>query len=404
MLRHASAPRTVLLTSALLFSLAYAATATAGRPGKSPNSPPTITGAPATTALGGTRYDFTPTASDPEGDKLSFRASGKPSWATFNQTTGRLTGTPSLGDVGTSSTVSIRVSDGRSTVYLPTFVVTVDWATQPNRAPTISGTPAAAVTAGSAYTFQPVAADADGDVLSFNISGKPAWATFDGRTGALTGTPTTAGTYTGITISVTDGKAVNSLPAFGVTVSPPPELSANHSPSIAGAPVTTAVAGRPYSFRPTANDVDGDPLTFTVSGKPTWATFDATTGTLFGTPTDANVGTYSNVVIGVSDGKLASTLAAFAINVAPAPTKSVTLNWTAPTQNVDGSALSDLAGFEVSYGSTSRQYTYTVRLVGAGSNSIAVEGLAPGTWYFAIKSYNTAGVASDYSGEVVATL
>ena len=59
----------------------------------------------------------------------------------------------------------------------------------------------------------------------------------------------------------------------------------------------------------------------------------------------ANVGTYSNVSISVSDGKLNATLPVFAITVAPASSKSVTLNWTAPSTNTDGTALSDLAGY-----------------------------------------------------------
>ena len=64
----------------------------------------------------GTAYSFTPTASDPDGNTLTFSIANKPSWATFNTGTGRLQGTPSAGDVGTTTGIVISVSDGRERV------------------------------------------------------------------------------------------------------------------------------------------------------------------------------------------------------------------------------------------------------------------------------------------------
>ena len=89
-----------------------------------------------------------------------------------------------------------------------------------NRAPAISGTPGGSVVAGSGYSFQPSATDADGDALSFSISNKPAWASFSGSTGRLSGTPGTGsvGSYGNIVISVSDGTASASLPAFSIRV------------------------------------------------------------------------------------------------------------------------------------------------------------------------------------------
>src|SRR5215475_12126242 len=45
--------------------------------------------------------------------------------------------------------------------------------------PTISGTPPGSVLQNTAYSFQPSASDPNGDKLTFSISGKPAWASFD---------------------------------------------------------------------------------------------------------------------------------------------------------------------------------------------------------------------------------
>jgi hypothetical protein len=268
--------------------------------------------------------------------------------------------------------------------------------------PVISGTPPTKAIGGAWYSFQPTAYDADGDSLRFSAKGKPGWATFDRNSGKLSGTPAagTAGTYANIVISVSDGKATASLPAFSITVT-----AANSAPTISGTPVTAAVVDRPYAFKPTASDVDGDTLTFNIQGKPAWATFDASTGAHYGTPTSADVGTSGSIVIGVSDGKASASLAAFSITVAAAPTQSITLNWTPPTQNVDGTPITDLAGYKVFYGNASRQYVYNISINGGSVTSAVVEGLASGTtWYFSMKSVTSAGAESDYTGEVTRTL
>ncbi len=83
---------------------------------------------------------------------------------------------------------------------------------------TISGTAASQASLGSAYSVTPQAADPDGDTLAFTIQNKPTWAEFNTATGALTGTPTAAATFSNIVITVSDGKATASLPAFTVTV------------------------------------------------------------------------------------------------------------------------------------------------------------------------------------------
>src|SRR5262245_49367787 len=89
-----------------------------------------------------------------------------------------------------------------------------------NTAPTITGTAQASATVGKSYYFTPSATDADKDAVTFTIANKPAWATFNATTGALTGTPATTdvGNYAGIEIAATDGKAVTALPAFAITV------------------------------------------------------------------------------------------------------------------------------------------------------------------------------------------
>jgi hypothetical protein len=360
------------------------------------NRAPTISGRAPGSVVAGQAYAFTPSAADADGDDLTFSIANKPAWASFNTSTGALTGTPTDQQVGTYSNIVVSVSDGQASASLAPFAVQV---TAANRAPTISGTPATTVTTGQAYSFRPTASDPDGDTLTFTIANKPAWASFDTTNGTLSGTPTTAGTHSGITISVSDGQASSALPAFSIVVP-----NANRAPTIAGTPPTTATVGQPYAFKATAADADGDVLRFSVANKPAWASFDTDTGTLYGTPAASDVGTHSGIGISVTDGKVSASLAPFSVTVNHGATSSLTLTWSAPTSNVDGSALTNLSGYRVSYGTASRSYSVTVPVSGAGSTTIEIEGLTPGTYYFAIQSVNAVGVASDYSGEVSATI
>lgn len=91
------------------------------------NRAPTISGSPPTVLVVGQSYDFTPSASDPDGDTLTFSIQNRPAWASFSATTGRLSGTPAAGDVGQFSNVQISVSDGRGAqASLSAFTIAVN--------------------------------------------------------------------------------------------------------------------------------------------------------------------------------------------------------------------------------------------------------------------------------------
>jgi hypothetical protein len=78
----------------------------------------------------------------------------------------------------------------------------------------------------------------------------------------------------------------------------------------------------------------------------------------------------------------------------------VTLGWQAPTENVDGSSLTDLAGYRIYYGEFSRAYTDEVPVGNAGSTEYAVT-LPSGSYYFAMTAMDAEGNESGYSNEVV---
>ncbi len=98
----------------------------------------------------------------------------------------------------------------------------------------------------------------------------------------------------------------------------------DHDPVISGTPATTVMELSAYSFTPTASDDDvgnGGQLTFSITNKPSWASFDTANGRLSGTPPRDAAGSYSNIVISVSDdgGLTKVNLPAFSITVTPIP-------------------------------------------------------------------------------------
>jgi hypothetical protein len=293
------------------------------------NTAPVISGTPQTQVAEGQEYRFTPSANDADGDSLTFSINRTPSWATFNRSTGTLSGRPGYNDSGTISDIRISVSDGTDVASLNAFSITVS---DTNRAPSISGSPATSVAEGNDYSFTPTASDPDGDSLTFSINRTPSWATFNRSTGTLSGRPgfNDSGTISDLRISVSDGNDVASLNAFSITVS-----NTNRAPSISGSPATSVDEGNNYSFTPTASDPDGDSLTFSINHTPSWATFDPSTGTLSGRPDYNDSGTISDLRISVSDGTNVASLNAFSITVADSLTEGGTFKFAQASYSVD---------------------------------------------------------------------
>lgn len=261
------------------------------------NAPPVISGTPPTRVAYGASYYFRPTVSDADGDVLYFDITNRPAWAEFNATTGELRGLrrmtaagwserPASYDVGVTTGIVITVSDGRTTRSLPAFSIEVY---DPN-----------AVTATTAP--------------------------------ATTGTTTTSPTATAPTTSTTTQPSqpsgtVTIAPATSTTTTPSTTTSTtNTAPIISGTPMTMARANMGYLFIPYARDPDYDTLFFSIQNKPSWAEFNTETGELRGMrrmtpagwvkrPSAADVGTYPNIIISVTDGNRTTSLPPFSITV-----------------------------------------------------------------------------------------
>src|SRR5690606_30089558 len=115
-----------------------------------------------------------------------------------------------------------------------------------------------------------------------------------------------------IVITVSDGSVSTNLPAFSLMV-----VDVNDAPDISGVPTISVDQDETYSFVPSASDLDGDTLTFSITNQPAWANFNTNTGALTGAPTVADIGNYVGIVISVSDGALTASLPAFTLSVLP---------------------------------------------------------------------------------------
>jgi hypothetical protein len=183
-----------------------------------------------------------------------------------------------------------------------------------------------------------------------------------------------------------------------------PGTGTNAPPTIQGQPSAAVLAGQSYTFQPSASDPNGDALTFTITNKPAWATFNTSTGRLSGVPTAADVAMYNGITISVSDGHANASLTAFAIAVTDSATGSATLSWMPPTENSDGSALTDLAGYRLHYGRSQTGLDQTIVINNVSLSSYVVENLSAGTWYFALVTVNARGTTSTMSSVASKTI
>jgi len=206
---------------------------------------------------------------------------------------------------------------------------------------------------------------------------------------------------TALALSACNESGSDSVPQ--TPANPPEAGSGNSAPTISGTSPASIKVGENYSFQPSASDPDGDALTFNVEGKPDWANFDSATGVLSGTPQTGDEGPYDNISIVVSDGSASDSLN-FDVTVNQFAPGSVTLSWMPPSLNTDGSAITDLAGYEIYYGVAQGNYTEQIHIDNPSVTTYVVDNLSPDTYYFVATSMNTNGVESDFSGVAVRTV
>jgi hypothetical protein len=91
-------------------------------------------------------------------------------------------------------------------------------------------------------------------------------------------------------------------------------------------------------------------------------------------------------------------------NLPAASNGAATLNWTPPTENTDDTPLTNLAGYDIHYGTASGDYTQSISVANPGLATYVVDNLTPGIYYFTVSAVNSAGTESPLSSEVALTV
>lgn len=181
-----------------------------------------------------------------------------------------------------------------------------------NQPPVIAGIPNQSVIANHLLTVTPSASDPDGDSLQYTGSYLPAGSVVNLYTGVFSWTPDNSqvGTYAHVTISANDGRGgVGSAP-FDITVQ---RDTGNNPPVVAPIADQTVTSGTLVAIVASANDPDGDVVTWSGQNFPSGATIDAVTGIFRWTP--SLPGVYSNITLIATDPFGASGSSAFTVTV-----------------------------------------------------------------------------------------
>ncbi len=269
----------------------------------------------------------------------TWSATGLPGGLTLNASTGALGGTPTASG---TFTVNVSLQDGTTsppaTVSKPFSLTIAPALTVTNVSPMTTGE----VNVSYTYTF-----NATGGVTPYSWSlasgSNPApGLTLNPQTGVLTGTPTTAGTYTYIPQVADNLDRFVTGPALTLTILSAPSITST-------SPLPNGDAGSPYSFTFAATGGQ-TPYTWSApSGTPAGLTLNPTTGVLSGTPTTA--GTSQPVIVQVRDALGGTGTTTFAVTINPALV--ITSNPPLP----QGMVSAAYAGF--TFASTGGQAPYT---------------------------------------------
>ena len=256
-----------------------------------------------------------PAGSDPDAedkDKLVYTLENLPEGASFDAATRTLKWTPGFDQAGTYDLI-LKLSDGLISVQEPLKVVV----NNVNRPPEIETVPQLSVNENEdlSYTFKISDPDAeDAGKLNVTASNLPAGATFNPADFSISWKPgyDQAGTYPGITVSVSDPSGLNAQQSFDIVVN-----NVNRPPQISTPAPVKVSENSPVSLTVQATDPDKEDqgkLVYSSGNLPAGATLDAATGTLTWTPDFTQAGNY-NVQVQVSDAAGASSETSVALEV-----------------------------------------------------------------------------------------
>ena len=331
-------------------------------------------------------------ATDPDGDTLTYAATGLPAGLSINTTTGLITGTIAFtAAAGSPYTVNVTVRDGATVDQTDTFGWTV---TNVNREPTFDQNVVDRTDAeGVPVNLDAGATDLDGDPLTYAATNLPPGLSINTTTGLITGTisfAAAAGSPYSVSVTVRDGVDVDATDLWTWTVT---DVNGNPTFDQNLGNRTDPENGPPISLDAGGTDPDGDPLTYAATNLPPGLSINTTTGLITGTIAfTAAAGSPYNVTITVSDDPptvdASDTFTWTVTNVNREPT----FDQDVPSQtNAEGNVVSLDAGATDPDGDT---LTYAATGLPAGLSINTTTGLITGTIAF------TAAAGSPYTVNV----
>jgi O-glycosyl hydrolase len=169
---------------------------------------------------------------------------------------------------------------------------------------TVTNPGAHSSTVGTATSLQISASDsAAGQTLTYSATGLPPGLSINSSTGLISGTPTTAGTYS-VTVAATDTTGASGSASFTWTVG-----TTGNTVTVTNPGTQTGTVGTAASLQIHASDsATGQTLTYSATGLPAGLSINSSTGLISGTPTASGS---SSVTVTATDGTGASGTASF---------------------------------------------------------------------------------------------
>ena len=240
--------------------------------------------------------EFTISATDPDGDGLTFSTSDLPDDASFDPVTRTFSWTPSFDQAGIYPGIYFEVYDSELSDW-ENITITVN---NINRAPVLDPVGDRSVNENALLEFTISASDPDAAALSYCSVNLPNGAVFDPHSQAFSWTPSfdQSGTYHDIQFKVNDSSLTDheNITIVVSNINRPPVLDQITNRSVN--------EGSLLEFNLTATDPDGDDLAYDASNLPDGAVFYPGTGTFSWTPSFDQAATYLDVCFTVNDGNL----------------------------------------------------------------------------------------------------
>jgi RHS repeat-associated protein len=258
------------------------------------NQAPMFDDSPRPVARIGRLWTWMAHATDPEAQPITYLLTNGPAEMTLRDDGLMSWNVPA--DAPNSVAVEVVADDGhggQTTLMFDLAIVTHDQ----NQPPAIMSVPPNRGIAGENYAYDPVAIDADGDSLLWSLTNGPRGMSIDTRTGAVRWTPDgrQLGTHV-VAITVTDPFLGSFTQRFDLHVG-----CNNVAPAIVSVPPTVALTKRTYIYAVRADDLENDPLSWSLTGAPDGMTIDATSGLIRWNPAVEQIGSH-DVSIEASDG------------------------------------------------------------------------------------------------------